>query len=102
MYFKRSKRGIRIFDSCSNEPIHNGFLKGEKQVKRILIKMKLEQFFKDVVEIEAAYLDGYTVNGSVLRLENSGYGMEEVVEHMKNGTVKKEAKKIMKKLRVQV
>lgn len=100
LYIKKSVKGTRIFHSATDEPIHSGWLKTDKAIKRVLIKVQLANFFKEVVAINSDGMAGYRVNGQIARQTNKG--LEKVVELMKQNSLDTEASKILKSLKIKV
>ena len=97
LYVKKSKHGIRIFHSVSDEPIHVGYLKNDDQIRKVLIEQELSKFYKEVVKLDVDVLNGLTY-----RNKSSMAGLEKVIRCYRDGTMKKEAKSVLKKLKIKI
>ena len=100
MYVKKSKHGIRIFHSTSDEPMHDGYLKTDDDIRRVLILQKLSHFYQDVIKIDVDVLSGSSVKN--YHSQNPEAGLEKLIKCLKTNTVKKEAKSVLKKLKIKL
>lgn len=100
LYIKKSVKGTRIFHSVTDKPIHSGWLKTDQAIKKVLIKVQLVNFFKEVIAIDTDGIAGYQVNGKIARQSNKG--LEKVLTLLKDNTLDKEASKILKSLKITI
>lgn len=101
LYIKKNKKGIKIFHSVSDEPIHNGYLKTDDEIRKILIENARFDFFEKVVKIDTDLLSGYTIND--VRQNSSNEGLQKVIDYLHvEGKLESEAIKILKRLKIKI
>ena len=103
-----TKKGYRIKDSTSDQYIHDKKYLNENEVKVVLIKRRLINFFEEVIKIDLDFLSGYTVNGKFHKHPREVSGLQFILNCFDNGEgpwyeqIEAKAQEILKRLDVQI